>query len=62
MLEGRHVRLEPLEARHAEVLWGASRDPRTWTWLSIQQPSTRAELDAWVDGALRAAGASSSRS
>jgi len=41
--------------RHADGLWEASRDPRTWTWLSIGQPSTRADLDAWVDEALRAA-------
>ncbi|HEX6724595.1 MAG TPA: GNAT family protein [Gaiella sp.] len=56
-LEGRHVSLEPMEARHAEGLWEASRDPRTWKWLSIAQPSTRAELDAWVDDTLRAAAA-----
>ena len=54
-LQGRRVRLEPLEARHAEGLWEASRDPRTWRWLSVAQPSTRAELDAWMDDALRAA-------
>ena len=54
-LEGRLVRLEPMEPRHADGLWEASRDPRTWTWLSIAQPSTRAELDAWVEDALRAA-------
>jgi RimJ/RimL family protein N-acetyltransferase len=56
-LEGRLVRLQPLERRHADGLWKASRDPRTWRWLSIAQPATRAELDAWVDDALRAAGA-----
>ena len=38
---------------HAEGLWEASRDPRTWTWLSIVQPS-RAELDEWVAAALDA--------
>jgi N-acetyltransferase len=58
-LEGRHVTLEPMEARHADGLWEASRDPRAWRWLSIAQPSTRAELEAWVDDALRAAGAGS---
>ena len=41
--------------RHADGLWEASRDPRTWAWLSIGRPSTRADLDAWVDDALRAA-------
>jgi RimJ/RimL family protein N-acetyltransferase len=48
-----------MEARHADGLWEASRDPRAWRWLSIAQPSTRAELEAWVDDALRAAGAGS---
>jgi RimJ/RimL family protein N-acetyltransferase len=51
-LQGRLVRLEPLGLQHADGLWDASRDPRTWRWLSIAQPATRAELDAWVDEAL----------
>jgi N-acetyltransferase len=54
-LEGRIVRLEPLTPEHADGLWEASRDTRTWTWLSIAQPETRAELDAWLDEALAAA-------
>ena len=56
-LDGTRVRLEPLEPAHADGLWAASRDPRTWTWLSIAQPSTREELDAYVDAALEAAAA-----
>jgi N-acetyltransferase len=51
-LEGRVVRLEPLDARHADGLWEASRDPRTWRWLPIAQPQTPHELDAWIDDAL----------
>jgi N-acetyltransferase len=51
-LVGRLVRLEPLDVRHVEGLWAASRDPRTWRWLSIVQPATREELDAWVVAAL----------
>ena len=51
-LEGRLVRLEPLAAAHEDGLWEASRDPATWTWLAIVQPSTRAELRAWLDEAL----------
>ena len=54
-LEGRLVRLEPLGRQHAAGLWEASRDPRTWRWLPIPQPSTRTELDAWVENALRTA-------
>ncbi len=54
-LKGRLVRLQPLGLQHADGLWDASRDPRTWPWLSIAQPATRAELDAWVDEALAAA-------
>jgi N-acetyltransferase len=54
-LTGRFVRLEPLDARHADGLWQASRDPRTWEWLSRLQPSTRAEVDTLVAAALAAA-------
>jgi N-acetyltransferase len=55
VLVGRAVRLEPLTRGHADGLWDASRDPRIWRWLSIAQPATRLELDAWVDEALRCA-------
>ena len=57
VLEGRLVRLELLERRHAEGLWEASRDPRTWRWLSIPQPATPADFDAWVEQALGASAA-----
>ena len=57
VLEGRNVRLEPLERRHADGLWEASRDARTWAWLSIAQPATRDELDAFIDAALAASDA-----
>ena len=53
-LVGRRVTLEPLERRHADGLWEASRDARTWQWLSIVQPATRGELDAWLEPALAA--------
>ena len=54
ILEGRLVRLEPLERAHADRLWAASRDPRTWQWLSIVRPETREELEAWLAEALAA--------
>ena len=55
VLTGTLVRLEPLTPAHADGLWEASRDPRTWTWLSILQPSTPEELDEWLRAALDAA-------
>ena len=51
-LEGRLVRLEPLEPRHADGLWEASRAARTWRWLSVVQPATPEALAEWVDAAL----------
>ena len=56
-LEGRLVRLEPLEPRHERGLWEASREPATWRWLSIVQPATRAEWQAYAEAALAAAAA-----
>jgi len=55
VLEGRIVRLEPLVAEHEEELWNASRDPRTWRWLSVVQPQTREEWSSFVGQALAAA-------
>jgi RimJ/RimL family protein N-acetyltransferase len=55
VLEGRIVRLEPLAREHEVGLWEASRDPRTWRWLSIVQPETRDEWHAFVEQALAAA-------
>jgi RimJ/RimL family protein N-acetyltransferase len=36
-------------------LWEASRDPRTWRWLSVVQPPTREEFHAWLEQAQAAA-------
>jgi RimJ/RimL family protein N-acetyltransferase len=60
-LEGDLVALEPLERRHEDALWEASRDPRTWTWLAIVQPADRAALRAWLEEALEAAAAGRER-
>jgi RimJ/RimL family protein N-acetyltransferase len=51
-LEGRIVRLEPLSESHEDGLWAASRDARTWRWLSVVQPRTRSEWSAWFAQAL----------
>lgn len=57
MLEGRIARLEPLAPAHADGLWSAARDPRTWRWLTIAQPATPAAFGAIVDAALAGAAA-----
>ena len=54
ILEGELVRLEPLSPAHEDGLWEASRDARTWQWLSVEQPGTRDELRAYLDAALAA--------
>lgn len=51
-LEGRIVALEPLRPEHEPGLWEASRDPRTWRWLSIVQPQTEEEFHAFFEDAL----------
>ncbi len=56
-LAGRVVRLEPLAPEHEEGLWLASRDPRTWRWLSIVQPQTRGDWSTYMERALAAAAA-----
>ena len=58
-LDGRIARLEPLRREHEEALWLASRDPRTWRWLSVVQPQTREEWRAFVGQALDASAAGS---
>jgi RimJ/RimL family protein N-acetyltransferase len=55
VLEGRSVRLEPLSEEHEEGLWLASRDARTWRWLSVSQPTTREAWSSWMRQALDAA-------
>jgi N-acetyltransferase len=57
VLEGELVRLEPMAREHEDGLWGASRDERTWQWLSVVQPKTREELRAYLDDALANAAA-----
>jgi N-acetyltransferase len=56
-LEGRIVRLEPLRPEHEESLWLASRDPRTWQWLSVVQPRSSDDWHEFVQEALAEAAA-----
>ena len=50
-LEGRVIRLEPLERRHVEGLCLIGLDPDLWTWSPAQVDSPRAMI-AYVDNAL----------
>lgn len=52
-LEGSLVVLEPLEQRHAEELWAAAQDPRTWEWLT--NLADRELFDRWLALSLEAA-------
>lgn len=57
ILEGRHVRLEPLEQRHVEALTAASAvDPSLYQWSAV--PVGRPAVQAYVESAAaaRAAG------
>ncbi|HUP31715.1 MAG TPA: GNAT family protein [Gaiellaceae bacterium] len=57
VLEGELVRLEPMTLGHEDGLWEASRDERTWAWLSVHQPQTREEMGAYLKDALANAAA-----
>jgi N-acetyltransferase len=49
-LGGSLVRLEPLDARHEDGLFEASRDPVIWRWLSLAgAPPTREVLAGWLE-------------
>jgi RimJ/RimL family protein N-acetyltransferase len=51
-LQGRFVRLEPLSRAHAPALWEAARAPELWRF-TMSRVASRAELDAYVEAALR---------
>ena len=53
-LEGRHVVLEPLQARHEEPLFAVAQDDEVWRWLTGTAP-TREQFAAWFAHALAAA-------
>ena len=46
-LEGRRVRLEPLEPRHEEALWEVAQDPRTWRWMRVWGNESRERFHEW---------------
>lgn len=52
ILEGSHVRLEPLALAHAPELLEAAQDDELWRYLPIPRPRTRAEIERWIGAAL----------
>jgi RimJ/RimL family protein N-acetyltransferase len=55
VLYGDAVRLEPLDATHADDLLAAGADPDIWRYLPIPQPRTLAEVRQWIDQAWKLA-------
>ncbi|HEY6066676.1 MAG TPA: GNAT family protein [Thermoanaerobaculia bacterium] len=54
VLEGEHVRLEPLSLDHVDDLARVAFDPAIWKWTS-ERALSREELSAYVERALSAA-------
>jgi RimJ/RimL family protein N-acetyltransferase len=51
-LEGRLVRMEPIDPRHREGMHAALADPAVWRWVKIDASADRAAFDDWFDQAL----------
>jgi RimJ/RimL family protein N-acetyltransferase len=56
LLEGLHVRLEPLRWEHLPELEKIAFDVRIWRYMTTRVAS-RSDLEAWLDAALKAAAA-----
>jgi len=54
-IEGRHVTLEPLGARHAEGLWQAFSDaPESlWTYLAIGPFASAPQFATWIESVTK---------
>ena len=51
-LSGDRVRLEPLDAEHAQGLFDAGSDPEIWTWLAVRRPVDVEGMRAIIDKSL----------
>lgn len=54
-LTGAHVRLEPLERRHASELLEAGKDAGVWRYLPCAPPTKLSDVEAYIDEALEVA-------
>jgi RimJ/RimL family protein N-acetyltransferase len=52
ILEGQHVRLEPLRMDHAAELYEAVKDPEIWRWISGTPPGDVLAIERYVRAAL----------
>ncbi len=52
VLQGRHVRLEPLRPDHLDDLFVAAAEASVWTWMSVGPFAERADLAAWIEEAV----------
>jgi RimJ/RimL family protein N-acetyltransferase len=57
VLEGRVVRLEPLERRHEQRLFEAAQDERIWRWMPYDASASPETFHAWLEDALAASSA-----
>jgi RimJ/RimL family protein N-acetyltransferase len=52
VLDGKHVRLEPLSTQHVDDLFAAAQYDEVWTWLPLRRPVTPADMAEQVEQAL----------
>ena len=57
VLEGKIVRLEPLDRGHEGGLFEAARDERIWRWMPYDASESRERFHAWLEDALAACSA-----
>ncbi|MDB6114269.1 MAG: Protein N-acetyltransferase, RimJ/RimL family [Lacunisphaera sp.] len=53
LLEGRHVRLEPLERRHLPGLIAAAHDPEVFQYFVTPPLGNETEMTKWLEGILK---------
>ena len=53
LLEGRHVRLEPMERRHLPALLEAAHDPETFRYFLTPPLGAAGEMTKWMDTILK---------
>ena len=52
-LEGRFVRLEPLQLHHAKDLYEASQDKRIWAYMPLNPSGSLEAMNTLIESALR---------